>query len=76
MKNKIIPKIYYDVKIECMLPATLTYRVLAETPEQAAELIKNLQPIAVKHKLTGRKQLKLTVYNAGTTLIKFFRSLV
>lgn len=69
------PKFYYDVKIECMLPATLTYRVLAETPEQAAELIKNLSPNSVKHKLIGRKETKLSVYDAGSNLMKFMKNL-
>jgi hypothetical protein len=70
-----LPKYYYDVKIEAMLPATLTYRVLAENAEQAAGLIKHAQPIAVKHRLHGRKELKLTVYDAGTVLMRFFQNL-
>lgn len=73
--NKIIDKKYFDVKVSCMLPATLTYRVLAETPEQAAELIKHMSPNSVQHKLIGRKELKLTVYDAGSTLIRFIRNL-
>jgi hypothetical protein len=69
------PKYHFDVKIETMLPATLTWRVLAETPEQAAEMIKGLQPTGVKHRLIGRKDLKLLVYNAGSSLIKFVKNL-
>ncbi len=72
---KPIEKYYYDVKVECMLPATLTYRVLAETPEQAAELIRNQGPISVKHKLIGKKDLKLTVYDAGCSFIKLIKNL-
>lgn len=69
------PKYYYDVKVECMLPATLTYRVLAEDPLQAAELIKGQSPTGVQHKLIGRKELKLIVYDAGCTFIKFMKML-
>lgn len=69
------PKFYYDVKVECMLPATLTYRVYAETPQQAAEMIRNLTPTVVKHKLIGRKELKLFVYDAGSSMIKFIKNL-
>lgn len=69
------PKYYYDVKVECMLPATLTYRVLAEDAHQAAELIKNLQPTSVKHKLIGRRENKLSVYDAGSTMLKFVKNL-
>lgn len=75
-KLKIKPKFYFDVKVECMLPATLTYRILAEDAQQAAELIKGTQPNSVQHKLIGRKELKLTVYDAGSTMIKWMRRLV
>lgn len=70
------PKYYYDVKVECMLPATIMYRVLAETPQQAAEMIKNTSPVGVKHRLIGRKEIKLLVYNAGTTMIQFMKNLL
>lgn len=69
------PKHYYDVKVECMLPATLTYRVLAEDPHQAADLIKNIQPTSVKHRLIGRKESKLSVYDSGSTMIRFIKNL-
>jgi hypothetical protein len=74
--NKPKPKFYYDVKVEVMLPAVLTYRVLAEDPQQAADMIRNLQPNTVKHRLIGRKEFKLTVYDAGCTVIKFMKNLM
>lgn len=75
--QKNIPvKRFYDVRVECMLPATLTYRVLAEDAQQAADMIKRIPPNSVKHKLIGRKELKLTVYSAGSTLIKFVKNLL
>ncbi len=69
-------KLYYDVKVECMLPATLTYRVLAEDAQQAAELIKGMSPNSVKHRLIGKKNIKLTVYEAGTSMIKWMKNLL
>jgi hypothetical protein len=74
-KESIKQKKYYDVFVTAMIPATLTYRVLAETPEQAAELYKNQQPIAVKHKLAGRKESKVSVSEAYSSIIKFIRKL-
>ena len=74
-QNKPKPKFYYDVKVEAMLPATLIYRVLAEDAQQAADLIKQMQPNSVKHRLIGRKEIKLTVYEAGCTVIKFIKNL-
>lgn len=70
------PKFYYDVKVECMLPATVTYRILAETPEKAAEMIKGMSPTSVKHKLIGRKELKLMVYDAGSNFIKLIKNII
>jgi hypothetical protein len=70
------PKYYYDVKVECMLPATLTYRILAETPEQASEMIKGRSPNTVQHRLGGRKELKLSVYDAGSVMIRFVKRLL
>jgi hypothetical protein len=72
----IKPKLYYDVKVETMLPATLTFRVLAEDPQQAAELIKGMSPVGVHHRLAGRRDKKLTVYEAGSSMIKWVRDLV
>lgn len=69
------PKYYYDVKVECMLPAVLTYRVHAETPEKASEMIRGLTPNGVKHKLIGRKELKLSVSDAGSNMIRFVKNL-
>lgn len=74
--NKPKPKFYYDVKVEVMLPATLTYRVLAEDAQKASDMIKNMQPITVKHRLIGKKEIKLTVYDAGCTVIKYVKNLL
>lgn len=81
IKNKPISdkppdKHYYDVKVSCMLPATLTYKILAETPEQAAELIKGKSPNSVQHKLSGKKDIELKVYDSGSCIIKFIKKLL
>jgi hypothetical protein len=70
------PKFYFDVKVECMLPATLTYRILAEDAQQAAELIRGKSPNSVKHQLVGRKELMLKVYDASGCMIRFMKRLM
>lgn len=76
-KQELPPvKYYYDVKVECMLPATITYRILAETPEQAAEMIKGKSPNSVQHKLIGRRELMLKVYDSGSSMMRFMRKLL
>lgn len=75
-KVELLPvKRYYDVKVECLLPATLTYRVLAEDAKQASEMIKHLSPNSVQHRLIGRKEIKLLVYNAGSNMLMFMKNL-
>lgn len=73
---KIKNKSYYDVKIECMIPATLTYRILAEDPHQAAQLVKGKSPNSVQHKLIGRKELILRVYDSGSSMMRFMKRLL
>lgn len=74
-KKKLPVKQYYEVRVEAMLPAVITYRVLAETAEEAAGLIKHMSPVGVKHKLIGRKEIQLKVYDSGGSVIKFMRKL-
>lgn len=63
-------KTYYDVKVECLLPATLVYRVLASDPNEAVALTKSRQPNEVRHRLIGKKDIKLMVYDAGCSMIR------
>lgn len=74
-KKKV--KEYFTVKIETLAPITLTYRILAETPEEAAEIAAKRQgqqqsapPIILFAKL-GKLQAK--VYKAGTTLLQLVK---
>lgn len=69
-------KKYFDVKVECTLPATVTFRVLAESPEQALELSKRASPTSVKYVLPKRRDIKAIVYDAGTVLIRFTKNLL
>lgn len=69
-------KFYYDVKVECMLPATITFRILAEDAEEAAGLIRGASPNHVQHRLHGRKDLKISVYDAGSTMLRWMKNLI
>lgn len=75
-KQKVPELRYYDVKVETLLPTTLVFKVLAEDAHHAANLIKNKQPNSVHYRLHGRKDIKLTVYDAGSTIIKFVKNLI
>jgi hypothetical protein len=62
-------KQWWDVRVEAMIPAILTYRILAETPQEAADLIKGKSPNSVQHKLVNIKSILLKVYNSGGSMI-------
>lgn len=64
-------KSYYDVKVETQIFATLHYRVFADDEKQASEMIKNMTPNSIKHRLAGKRDIKLLVYDAGCSIIKF-----
>lgn len=70
------PKSMFEVRVETLLPATITYRVLAEDAEQAVELAKKMPPSGIKHTLMGKRDIKLTVFIAGTSLIKLVKNLL
>lgn len=66
-------KEYFTVKIETLAPVILTYKILAETPEEAAEIAAKKKgqqmtapPIILFAKLG---KLKAKVYKSGTTLL-------
>jgi len=74
------PKLeYYTIKLETMMPVTLTYQVLAESPEKAIEKI-IVSPTSVPFRESPRlfypqlKKIKITVYNIGTTLIRLIKN--
>lgn len=75
MKKENKQKTYFDVKMEVMLPATVTYRVYAEDAEQALNQIDNTtSPASIKHHLTKKRNIKATVYDAGCSIIKFIKN--
>ncbi len=75
MKNASVQR-YYDVKVESMVPATLVFKILATSPEEAVTKIRSASPQMVQYRLQARKDSKLTVYDAGTTLIRFVKKLL
>ena len=69
-------KTYFDVKMEVLLPATVIYRVLAIDAESALlEVKNNTVPAHVKYVLGRKKDIKVTIYDAGCTVIKFMKNL-
>lgn len=59
---------YYDVKVEAMVPAIITYSILAENEEEAMEKYEknNLPIFEIKYELVRRKENVASVYDKGT----------
>jgi hypothetical protein len=77
-EKKILPvqKKYYDVKIDVLMNGTFIYKVLAEDPEQAILLTKNMQPTGVKYKVAGAKKIKAYVYDLGSSMLRAAKNMV
>jgi hypothetical protein len=65
----------YEIKIEADVPSILTYRITAESPEKALERALKSQPSGVRPNLARRRNLKASVVEAGTSIIRLVRDL-
>ena len=66
----------FDIKVETMVPTVITYRVSAKNAEEAATKIKGAQPRNVQYKLAAKRDKKLTVYDAGTIMVRLIKNLL
>lgn len=71
-KPKEQPKlIQYTIEVEALVPATLKYKVLAYTPEEALLSLHKATPIeSPKLKFAGMKRLSAKIFNYGTSILK------
>ena len=67
-------KKYYRIKVEGTAPVVINYRVLAESPEEAIEMTKNVDYSKMdgvpKPNLKRLKKSRSTAYLYGTIIIK------
>jgi transposase len=80
-KKTAAPKIksYYDVKVECLIPTTMIYRVFADDEREAMELFNKMSkeykaPTQVKPNYSLKKIIKATVYASGSSVIKLVKN--
>jgi hypothetical protein len=71
-------KSFYDIRVEVNMPGVVTYRVMAESPESAIQQLKEHRnyypPTSVKYDLLRKRSIKVTVYDAGCSVIKYAES--
>lgn len=66
---------YYLIEVEALVPTTLRYRILAETPEEALEKSKNHPLLEIpKQKIPLMRRLTAKVYEFGTHMIKLSKN--
>lgn len=56
----------YDIRLECLVPITLTYRVQAENQEKALAMVDKQMHNNMKPNLSKKIKLNAKVYRAGT----------
>lgn len=65
---------YYDIKLECLVPCTVSYRILAEDENDALSQIDKKTPTAIKPNISKKRNIKATVYDAGSSIMRFMKS--
>jgi hypothetical protein len=76
LKKEAAAQKWFDVKVETLVPATITHRIFAKTPEEAIEKSKTTPPRSIQYKLPAKKDRKITVYDAGLTIIRLVKNLL
>lgn len=78
-KQPVPIKEYFTVRIEATAPIILTYKVFAESPEQAVELARKLtgQQLTAPPNIIwpALRRIRATVYNLGTSLVRLTKTL-
>ena len=67
---------YYTVEVECMVPAKVKFKILAKSPEEAAEKAKvmNCYSEAPKLDLNKIRKIKARVFDVGTVMLKLLKN--
>jgi hypothetical protein len=66
------PKVkkYFDIKLECLVPTVIVYRVLAEDENEALAEFNKKAPIKVNPDIRRKRPIKATVYDGGCTTVR------
>jgi len=73
-KEKPKEKRYYTIELEAMVPATIRYRILAETPEEALDLLDKTPPLErPRTRLPGMRKQVAKVYLWGTNMLQYLK---
>jgi hypothetical protein len=71
---KIPEKKFFDVKLDALVPCTITYRVFAENENDALLNIDKQTPRNVKPDVRRKKNIKAIVCDAGSNIAKLTKA--
>lgn len=72
-------KTNYTIKLEALVPITLTYNITAETEQEAIQMMERgiLSPTVMSRpKLSALRKLKASVYLRGQNIVKTIKNYV
>ena len=67
---------WFDVKVESLVPCIQTYRISAKTAEEAIQKATTASPKSVQYRLPAKKDRKITVYDAMTSIVRLVKNLL
>lgn len=67
-------KKYYDVKLDALVPCTITYRISAYDEHEALTLLPKAIPTHVKHNLFQKRNIKAIINDAGSSIIRLIKN--
>lgn len=69
-------KLYYDVKVEFLIPTTITYRVSAANENEALKEIEKIsaRKMSQQQHLNRKIKLKATVYKPSSNMVKLSKN--
>ena len=64
---------YYTIEIDAFVPATLKYKILAESPEAALLKLNLSTPLLEnpRYKFAAMKRIVARIYTHGTAILKY-----
>jgi hypothetical protein len=76
LKKEAAAQRYFDVKIEGTMPFIQTYRIFAKNAEEALQKTKTATPKSTQYKLPAKRNIKATIYRAGTMMVELVKNLL
>lgn len=65
---------YYNITVEALIPATITYKILATSGEEAIlKIAGGTKPADIKYNYLRRKVIIAKAYEYGSLMIKFIK---